>query len=71
MPTTIQEVKAKHEPRLMQTPGVVSVGIGLEGAEKVIIIGVESEAIAASKDLPRTLDGYSVQIKIVGTIRAQ
>ena len=71
MPSSIQEIKSKHEAELMKMPGVVSVGIGLEKAEKVIIIGVENEKVANSIALPRELDGYSVEVKITGKIRAQ
>jgi hypothetical protein len=72
MPDSIQNVKSKHEPRLMATPGVVSVGIGLDHeGQSAIIIGVESQEKLNTVTLPEKLDGYPVKVQVIGTIRAQ
>jgi len=69
---SIQQVKTKHETRLMTTPGVVSVGIGQgQNGRSVIVIGVESQDKLDKITLPEELDGYPVKVQIIGTIRAQ
>ncbi len=71
MQTSIDEVKAKHESRLMRISGVVSVGIGQDAERKaVIVIGVESDDIRIKSALPEELDGYPVKIQVMGKIRA-
>lgn len=71
MPPTIQDVKAKHESRLMQIPGVVSVGIGKnpEG-EMAIIVGTDRLRPEIEAQIPKVLDGYPVVVQPVGTIQA-
>lgn len=72
MPASIQEVKAKHEARLMATPGVVSVGIGRDSdGRDVIIVGLERERPETRRSLPEVLEGYPVRTQVVGRIRAQ
>jgi len=69
---SIQQVKNKHENQLMTMPGVVSVGIGQgDSGQSVIVIGVESQAKLDKLTLPVKLDGYPVNVQIMGTIRAQ
>ena len=69
---TIQQVKTKHESRLMAISGVVSVGIGQDyNGKSAIIIGVESPDKLDKMPLFKELDGYSVKVKIMGTVRAQ
>ncbi|HEX7081505.1 MAG TPA: hypothetical protein VF329_10860 [Gammaproteobacteria bacterium] len=72
MQASIQDVKARHEARLMATPGVVSVGIGRDSdGRPVIVVGVEREGPETRESLPETLDGYPVQTRVVGRIEAQ
>ena len=72
MTETIQQVKTKHESRLMAISGVVSVSIGQDyNGKSAIIIGVESQDKLNKMTLPETLDGYPVNVQIMGTIRAQ
>jgi hypothetical protein len=69
---TIEEVKAQHEARLMATPGVVSVGIGRDrDGRAVIVVGVDDERSEAFRSLPAAIDGYPVEIRVVGRIRAR
>lgn len=73
---TIEQVKTKYEAQIMAKPGVNGFGIGARMAngqlvrpiEKVIIIHVQTEADVA--ELPTSLDGYPVQVEVVGEIRA-
>jgi hypothetical protein len=71
MSLTIQEVKSKHEDRILSLPGVVSVGIGRnpDGAS-VIIIGLDGPRPDTVKQLPKVLDGYPVRIEITGHLKA-
>ncbi len=72
MTATIQEVKARHEAGFMNTPGVVSVGIGLdEEGRHAIIVGLDKERPDTVAALPREIDGHPVRVRVVGTVRAQ
>ena len=69
-PSTIQEVKKKHETRLLALPGVVSVGIGRDNeGNAAIIIGLERARTQAEAQLPNTLDGHKVIVQISGTLK--
>ena len=72
MPTSIKEVKTQHEARLLQLPGVVSVGLGRdEKGNAAIIVGLERPEPATESQLPSRLEGYPLVIRIVGQIKAQ
>ena len=71
MALSIQEAKAKHEDRLLATPGVVSVGIGHEPDGKpVIIVGLDGPRPQTVRQLPKMLDGYPVRVEIIGVVKA-
>ncbi len=72
MPPSIQEVKAKHAEELMRRRGVLSVGIGRgpDGAP-AIIIGVDRQQAETAVSLPVTLEGYTVHVELMGTLKAQ
>lgn len=72
MSPSIQEVKAKHEDRLLAMPGVVSVGIGRgPDGQSVIIVGLDGPRPETVKQLPKLLDGYPVRVEIIGPVKAQ
>jgi len=72
MPNSIKDVKTKHEERLLQLPGVVSVGIGQdENGNPAIIVGIERTVPETDSKLPTLLEGYPVAIQIVGRIKAK
>ncbi|WP_046061534.1 hypothetical protein [Methylotuvimicrobium alcaliphilum] len=72
MNASIQEVKNKHQPELLQLPGVVSVGIGLdEEGRQAIIVGLAEDNRNDKVRIPETIEGYSVKVQVVGTIKAQ
>lgn len=72
MPESIQNVRTKHENRLMTTPGVISIGIGQNSkGQSSIVIGVESQDQLDKMSLPTELDGYPVKVQTMDTIRAQ
>lgn len=72
MSSKIQDVKAKHEKRLMQMPGVVSIGIGKDQTGKTaIIIGLDRPRPDIEAKIPQSLDGYPVIVQTIGPIKAQ
>ncbi|MBN1387191.1 MAG: hypothetical protein JW965_02015 [Bacteroidales bacterium] len=71
MSLTINEVKSKYESSIMKIEGVVSLGIGKGRNNKpAIIIGLREKNKDTMDLLPSELEGYQVEIKILGTIRA-
>jgi hypothetical protein len=71
MKLSIQQVKAKHENRLMAIPGVVSVGLGQDkDGHMAIIVGLDRARPDIEDQLPRRLEGYPVVVQIVGSIKA-
>jgi hypothetical protein len=72
MPPTIQEVKARHAPRLVALPGVVSVGVGRDAdGREVIVIGLDRARPETQARLPTQFDGYPVRVEIIGTVKTQ
>ena len=72
MPSSIKEVKNKHKARLLALPGVVSVGIGLnKNGQFMIIIGLDGPNAETETQLPAMLEGHPVEVRIVGTVKAQ
>jgi hypothetical protein len=72
MQTNIQDVKIRHQSRLMSMSGVISVGIGLdENKNPVIIIGIETDDAELISRLPQQLEGYQVRVQKTGKIRIQ
>lgn len=72
MQTNIQDVKNRHESRLLAVPGVVSVGIGLDDDKSpVIIIGIETDDAELRSRLPQQLEGYQVRVQKTGKIHIQ
>lgn len=69
---TIQEVKTRHENRLLAMPGVVSVGIGRgPDGKPVIVVGLDGPRPETATKLPQSLEGHPVRVEIIGPIRAQ
>jgi hypothetical protein len=71
MSPSIEEVKKKYTQTLLAKPGVISVGIGKDpDGIPVIIVGLERPQPETQKKLPKTLEGYPLQIEIIGKIKA-
>jgi len=70
-PESIDQVKEKHESRIMQIPGVTGVGIG-EDSKRAPAIKVYVARMTAElrKQLPKTLDGYPVVAEATGELKA-
>ncbi len=69
---SIQQVKERHTTELMAMPGVISVGLGKNrNGELSIIVGVESDSPETIQAVPDRLEGYPVEIEVIGGISAQ
>ena len=72
MPPSIQEVKARHEARLMEKPGVVAVGVGHDtGGRQAIIVSLDRERPDTRAAIPEALEGYAVRVQVIGPVRAR
>jgi len=72
MSPTIQEVKKNHETQLLDMPGVVSVGIGLDAnGKQVIVVGLESSDPEIEAKIPAELEGFPVVLQTIGSLKAQ
>ena len=72
IPSSIQEVKAKHASQLLERPGVVSVGLGRdENGDAAIIVGLEAPRPETGALLPHSLEGYPVITRVIGPVKAQ
>jgi hypothetical protein len=72
VPASVQEVKARHEARLMAQPGVVAVGIGRDSdGKEAIVVSLDSDRPEARQSVPQALEGYPVRIQVIGPVRAR
>ncbi len=67
---SVEEVKKRHEARLMKTPGVVGVGIGRSGKQTVIRVYVDKDSPKVRKAVPQALDDVPVEIVVSGRFKA-
>jgi hypothetical protein len=68
---TIQEVLKEHTKTLMDIPGVVGVGQGLTDDDRDCIkVFVASMTPEVKQQVPKTLNGYPVQIEVTGEFKA-
>jgi len=66
----ITEVLAAHTPGLLRIAGVVGTGEGRRGDQPLFLILVERDVPELRARLPRTVEGYPVEIRETGTVRA-
>ena len=70
MQPSLQELKHKHEARLLALPGVVSVGIGQDNnGRPAIIIGLDKPRAQTETEIHNTLGDTPVIVQVVGTIK--
>jgi hypothetical protein len=66
----IEDVKRKHEARLMDLPNVKSVWTGKKNGKDVIFVGVTHKVLDSSlrpeETIPKTLEGYEVEVEDIG-----
>ncbi len=67
---TIESVLKEHTDRLMSLPGVVGTAQGLCAGKPCIKVYVEKKTPDLVKQIPSTLEGYSVEIQETGEIKA-
>jgi hypothetical protein len=68
---SISDVKNKYESELLALPDVVSVGIGLgRDGLPAIMVGVKSADSQAEKNGPSELEGFMVEYRLTGEIKA-
>jgi hypothetical protein len=71
----IEDVRARHEDRLLGLPNVVGVGVGERGGEPVIKVFVAQKvpesALAEDERVPESLEGYEVDVEVIGELRAE
>lgn len=71
MPSTIKEIKKKHESRLLQLTDVISVGIGKDDeGNPAIMVGLRRRNPQTESRIPERLEGYPVKVRRVGDIKA-
>ncbi len=66
----IEQVKAKHEMRLLRIEGVEGVGIGEEADQLVIKVYVAKKTKALQESIPARIEGYPVRIEVSGEFHA-
>lgn len=62
-------VIARHATELMGVPGVVGVYEGETDGRPVLRVMVLSRADSTLKRIPKTLDGYDVEVEVSGPIK--
>jgi hypothetical protein len=71
----IEAVRNKHEEELMRLPNVTGVGIGEREGRPVIKVFVtykvpESD-LQPQEVVPKTVEGYQIDVEEIGTVTAQ
>ncbi len=67
---TVEEVKRRHEARIMKMRGVVGVGIGRKDGKDCIRIYVAEDSPKVLAALPQAIEEVPVEIVISGAFRA-
>lgn len=71
LPSSIHEAKTKHAEQLLELPGVVSVGIGLDSEGRpAILVGLDGPRLETCAALPASLEGYPLCTRVTGTVGA-
>lgn len=68
---SVEEVKRRHELRLLKTPGVVGVGLGKKDGQDCIRIYVADDKPEVLAVLPRSLEDIPVEIVVSGPFKAR
>ncbi len=67
---TIEQVKEKHESKLMSIQGVEGVGIGEELGKPFIKVYVAKKTKSLETKIPKQMEGYPVKIEESGEFKA-
>ena len=68
---SIKEVLNAYTPNLMKVPGVIGTALGEHEGKQCIIVMISVKTEYASGKIPSSIEGYTVQIKETGEIRAR
>jgi len=66
---TVADVLRAHTVQLMKIPGVVGTGEGEIHGEPAVVVLVSHKTPEVDKRVPHRLEGYPVQVKVVGEVR--
>jgi len=66
----IADVLQTHTPEVMRIPGVIGTGEGSENGERVFVVFANQRTPEIDKQLPRTIGGYTVVVRVVGDVSA-
>jgi hypothetical protein len=66
---SIEDVLAAETPALMRVPGVTGTGQGERAGRPILVVFVARRTRALDGRIPRTLGGYPVEIRAIGTVR--
>lgn len=67
---SVEEVKRRHEARLLKMRGVVGVGIGKKDGKDCIRVYVEEDSPRIRTALPQALEEIPVEIVVSGPFKA-
>ncbi len=65
----IEIVLERHTPHLMSIPGVQGTAQGEQDGKPIILVFVNKIDDRIRREVPKTLEGYSVRIDEVGEVR--
>jgi hypothetical protein len=72
---SIDEARSRHEAELLSLPNVTGVGIGERVGKPVIKVFVTRKVpesqLAPEERVPRSLDGFDVDVETIGVVEAQ
>jgi hypothetical protein len=69
MPTaSLQEVLQRHTRELLTIPGVTGTGEGVESGVSVIVVFVKERTPELERQLPKSLEGHPVVIRVTGEV---
>lgn len=66
---SIEAVLEMHTPKLMSIPGVVGIAQAEADGAPIILVFVDKMDERIRREVPSTLEGYSVRIHDVGEVR--
>jgi len=68
---SIQEVLRDHTPELLRIPGVVGTGQGERNGRPTLMVMLNHPADSTvTRLLPRVIEGYPVEVRVVGDVKA-
>ena len=68
---TVADVLRAHTAELMKIPGVVGTGEGEVRGEPAVIVLVSRRTSEVSRRVPKRLEGYPVEVRVVGDVKAR